>query len=68
MEKAESKARSNRMKFEFYGEKTPFCNGFTQPVITKECTFEDALRYLENGDVFDDESSRGLKIVEFKQV
>ena len=29
------------MKFEFYGEKTPCGNGFTQPVITKECTFEE---------------------------
>lgn len=56
------------MKFEFYGEKTPCGNCFTQPVITKECTFEDALIYLENGVVFDDELSRGLKIVEFKKV
>ncbi|MCC4121353.1 hypothetical protein [Lactococcus lactis] len=56
------------MKFEFYGEESPCGNGFTQPVIRKECTIEDAVYFLKEGIVINDELTRGIKIVEFKKV
>lgn len=56
------------MRYKFYGEKTPCGNGFTQSVITKECSFDEAMRYLENGIVIDDELTRGFRIIEFEQV